>query len=341
VMAFYASLLRELKELVAEIDNRQPWCRELVWEQLFTIVGTQRNKYSGFFTPVLTDTMKEETVKLMDMEVLFLSFFLVLNSLPNLFFTLSPPDFMSDNNTENLRALLRRNAQDFFSSLRVSLNHYISENDRTRTENNENNPIVNQLHMLEIWSKELNNLPTEKKIAIWETCGNPKFLENYVNSSTTIEQIIKEWSLNFDSFKQTIKGFYECINSMRENGVLNDRFQPPTRTNQQDTNTGIDNITSYKKALSAPSRITEGKIPQRNNQNNNNKDNVSNSPGTRSNPSIQTLKHDSFRSINSKFERMGIREQDEMNSVQDEMIIVDDDTQKEKGKLNISNLLND
>jgi len=195
--------------------------------------------------------------------------------------------------------------------------------------------------MLEIWSKELNNLPTEKKIAIWETCGNPKFLENYVNSSTTIEQIIKEWSLNFDSFKQTIKGFYECINSMRENGVLNDRFQPPTRTNQQDTNTGIDNITSYKKALSAPSRITEGKIPQRNNQNNNNKDNVSNSPGTRSNPSIQTLKHDSFRSINSKFERMGIREQDEMNSVQDEMIIVDDDTQKEKGKLNISNLLND
>jgi len=272
--------------------------------------------------------MKEENVNLVDMEVLFLSFFLVLNSLPNLFYTMNPPDFMFDNNKEGLRSLLRRNAQDFFTSLRVSLNHYVSENDRQRMENNENNLVVNQLQMLEIWSKELNNLTSEKKMTIWESCGNPKFLENYVKSSTNIEQIIKDWSLNFENFKQTIKGFYDCINSLRENGILNDRFQPPRTNNNND----IDNITN-KRALSAPSRMYgDGKLLQRNNLNNNN-DYVT--PG-RSSPGFNTLKNDTLRNFNSKFERMGIREEEN----QDEMVIVDDDN-RDKSKLNISSLLND
>jgi hypothetical protein len=115
-LPFYASLLRELKSLVNEIDYQPNPIRGLVWAQLFVIVGTQQT-YDGAFGPVLRDTMSQPTVNLLDMEVLLISFFLIINRFPQILdgdltdVPLEP--------SEAQREELERQSQLFFAQFRT------------------------------------------------------------------------------------------------------------------------------------------------------------------------------------------------------------------------------
>jgi len=278
--------------------------------------------------------------------LLFLSFFLLLNTLPNVFNSLSPPDFINENNTENFRMFLRRNAQDFFTSHRISLNHYITENRPTDDNINGGNSVLNQLIMLEKWSQELNSLPSEKKIALWESCGNPRVLENFVKSTGNIDNVIKEWALNYDSFKQLISCLYDSINRMKEGGLLHDGFQsPPNRNRSQDNE--IDNISNYRKTFSAPSKMRFDGINRRNNSFGNNNPFNNGNISTRSTPDIRTLKRGNPGLFNprpeNKMEEMIIVDDDEnnnLNNLNNNNNNTNTNAKQKKSRLNISNLLN-
>lgn len=115
-LPFYASLLRELKSLVNEIDYQPSSIRGIVWAQLFTIVGTQQH-YDGLFGPVLRDTMSQTTVNLLDIEVLLISFFLIINRYPQIL-----DGDMTDvplEPSEGQSLELERQAQRFFSQFRT------------------------------------------------------------------------------------------------------------------------------------------------------------------------------------------------------------------------------
>lgn len=115
-LPFYASLLRELKSLVNEIDYQPSVVRGLVWAQLFAIVGTQQ-RYDGLFGPVLKDTMSQPSVNLLDIEVLLVSFLLVINRYPQIL-----DGDMTDvplEPSEAQREELEKQAQQFFAQFRT------------------------------------------------------------------------------------------------------------------------------------------------------------------------------------------------------------------------------
>jgi len=349
-MSFYASILRELEDYVALIDDCPSWSREIVWEQLFTIVGSDKRKFSGFFTPVLQDTMKETKVNLMDIEVMFLAFFLIINIFPEIFVSRVCPDFISVN-SESLRIMLRRNAQDLLSSIvRVTpQNNYRIENEGNRNviHINDDPPVINlndnithQLRMLEIWSNSLNNLPSDKKIIIWDYCGKPTFLQDYITSNNGIDIIIHEWSLNPEGCKSAINLLYNCISYLHENGIIprdipNDRSRnnSPSFNNFSNPRSpiSVDSV-GYKRAFSAPA----GKI---NNETfaHNNPNSLRDTPfilQANSSPSIITLPTEQrypYNSIKSQFERMEINDD----------VTMEDVDSCEKNKVAIQNLLND
>jgi len=113
--SFYSSMMIQLSALCWKIDQCPRQCREIIWGQLFVIVGVEKI-YDGFITPVLEDTIKNaDGVAVLDIEILFISFLLVMRLCPEILELREGIEFLNHKERENI---LEQNARDFFYFLR-------------------------------------------------------------------------------------------------------------------------------------------------------------------------------------------------------------------------------
>jgi len=290
-MPFYAALLKELSEYTNQVDKCPSPNREIIWEQFFTMVGYQENKFSGFFAPYLEGTMRSPKIKVSDIEILFLSFFLILKYIPDIFTSNFLPNYVPEDR-EILRNTLRRNAQTFFSSLRESMilvgsqkmklvtsewqnNHLlISEEQKNNTVSSFISDLsldmlssVHILLLIEHWAPKLNTLPREKKVAIWEACGKISMFDGFVEGFYNMEHYINNWGLNMEESKQEMSTLYKSIVKLHKLNILDDESFSPIyisdklreiMNNKPPSPTKLnylekDNLSNNKRAFSAPS----------------------------------------------------------------------------------------
>ena len=81
---FYKSLLSELQYVSSFIDICKPQAREIVWRQLFTLIGAKPLMCSKVFGPVLKAWAEAPTINLLAIELLYLSFAISLDNYPDL-----------------------------------------------------------------------------------------------------------------------------------------------------------------------------------------------------------------------------------------------------------------
>lgn len=87
---FYKSLLSELQYVSSFIDLCKPQSREIVWKQLFILLGAKPVLCSKVFGPVLKAWAEAPTINLLAIELLYLSFAISLDKNPDLIKDVSP-----------------------------------------------------------------------------------------------------------------------------------------------------------------------------------------------------------------------------------------------------------
>lgn len=80
---FYGALLMELKKFVKKIDHRSSTNREVVWMQLCSLVGMEKDT-SELFSPVLASTLNQKKMSILEIEIFYLTFLLVLIEFPTI-----------------------------------------------------------------------------------------------------------------------------------------------------------------------------------------------------------------------------------------------------------------
>lgn len=81
---FYKNLLSDLQYISVYIDQCRPNAREVVWEQLFVLLGAKPAACSKLFGPVLRAWAEAPTINLLAVELLYLSFAISLEKYPEL-----------------------------------------------------------------------------------------------------------------------------------------------------------------------------------------------------------------------------------------------------------------
>jgi len=228
-------LVRELQDFTSLIDKKDEWCRELVWNQLFVITGCNKRHYSASFRPVLLDTLSCMDVKVLDIEVLFLSFLLAIKLVPNLFTCDTKPTILTDEN--KLEQLLLNNATQFFRSFLISIHSLIDDTSSSFTPINQSREkniiqsdeklqeIIKAIFLLEKWVNTLSSLPEEKRKLIHERSGNLSVLEDFVKQGSSFGSVIRSWTVtDITKNKDSIVALYNAIVELHETGLLDDKI---------------------------------------------------------------------------------------------------------------------
>jgi len=306
-------------------------------------------------------------VKLLDIEVLFLSFFLMLKYIPDIFNCVRLPDYVPDD-LEELRATLCRNAQTFFTSLRISLKNETNISNQNYDGNNVVSSLMKnisistsqQFRMLEHWSLSLNSLPKEKKLIIWETSGKHSSFQKFVGEYN-MEHYINEWRNDIETHKQIIGDIYNSILKLYEIEVLKQEIYSPVyisqklremddfsggRNNQKLNN---DNLSDFKKVYSAP--IVNGSDEFNDSiqyvERSQSQEQKVNQSEVKQNPFRLFTNSENTRSaftiVKKEFEKMVIREENEEENIKEyEMVNIEEEetnNQKSSKKIDIANLL--
>ena len=87
---FYRNLLIELEHVASYIDQGKSRSREIVWRQLFTLLGAKPVVCSKPFEPVLKSWTESPTINLLAIELLYLAFATAFDRFPDLIKTRFP-----------------------------------------------------------------------------------------------------------------------------------------------------------------------------------------------------------------------------------------------------------
>eukprot|EP01129_Flabellula_baltica_P001528 TRINITY_DN1148_c0_g1_i1.p1 TRINITY_DN1148_c0_g1~~TRINITY_DN1148_c0_g1_i1.p1 ORF type:complete len:312 (+),score=60.15 TRINITY_DN1148_c0_g1_i1:37-936(+) len=200
-LGFYASLIRELKVVFAQIDKKE-WRRNLVWAQLFVLTGSEFQESFEPISPIIEETVQNGSeVNLKDLEILMLSCLLVLNQIPNLLTVSKTPRFFPDDPSK-LADLLKENAREFLSSLSQLLPLYLGTQKLDETINVDSVAIIVESKMIEFWQPELENLHVDIKQKIFDISGVPE-VSRFADGES-IGEIINEWKSDLDLNKVKI-----------------------------------------------------------------------------------------------------------------------------------------
>lgn len=82
-LPFHGALLKELKMMTRTVDKSSRKCRSFVWQQLFVLVGVEKEA-DDYFSDVLKSILEQEKMNLIEIEIMYLSFLLCLRLLPSL-----------------------------------------------------------------------------------------------------------------------------------------------------------------------------------------------------------------------------------------------------------------
>lgn len=82
-LPFHGALLKELKMMTKTVDKSSRKCRSFVWQQLFVLVGVEKEA-DDYFSDVLKSILDQEKMNLIEIEIMYLSFILCLRLLPSL-----------------------------------------------------------------------------------------------------------------------------------------------------------------------------------------------------------------------------------------------------------------
>eukprot|EP01087_Luapelamoeba_hula_P009712 TRINITY_DN2531_c1_g1_i1.p1 TRINITY_DN2531_c1_g1~~TRINITY_DN2531_c1_g1_i1.p1 ORF type:complete len:585 (-),score=80.46 TRINITY_DN2531_c1_g1_i1:56-1810(-) len=82
-LPFYTALLDDLRAMSEYADQLPPSCRDLIWAQLFELIGV-KHKCSNQFTPIINAWASSGVINILAIELLYLSFQLCIMAEPTL-----------------------------------------------------------------------------------------------------------------------------------------------------------------------------------------------------------------------------------------------------------------
>jgi hypothetical protein len=89
-LAFYAALLAELQAMAALVDPCPSIVREIIWEQVFLLIGVHPHRCETHLKPIIEAWLSSPTVNLLAVELLYISFVRALANHPDLLRAQSP-----------------------------------------------------------------------------------------------------------------------------------------------------------------------------------------------------------------------------------------------------------
>jgi len=182
-----------------------------MWEQLFVVVGCNRFGYSGLFKTVLDHTISDATIKLIDIEVIFLSFFLVVKNFPDILTLKYRPGYLPVDRIE-LRKMLENHAQSYFFYYQIALHNLNVDNNDVKSDIDKlyELEIEKKILMLQNWIPTLESLSLEHRILISKAYILPDFLNFYVEDSYHISKFIYHFS-NLKEYWEYLERLFEVL----------------------------------------------------------------------------------------------------------------------------------
>ncbi|PRP82245.1 hypothetical protein PROFUN_06257 [Planoprotostelium fungivorum] len=189
---FYSRLLQKLHTYAKSFDEGTPAARENVWTRLHSLMGSSKKnnegKSGGLFTPLLHQWLKESTINLFGLELLYVSF--VTSTSAN-----ADSNFGDSSNTV---------FTPWGNTIPASLY---------------------RLDLLKHWESKLEKLSVLHKKAIWNICEQMPFFSNYDPKS--FKKTLADWYLNPLMNATYITVLFGAIGYLKDTSVLKCDFCYP------------------------------------------------------------------------------------------------------------------
>ncbi|KAH3746143.1 hypothetical protein Pelo_12459 [Pelomyxa schiedti] len=101
-----------------------------------------------------------------------------------------------------------------------------------------------QLHMLQVWAKQLENLPATQKRSIWETCKLIPSFDRDANQFPSLEGTIAMWAINPLDHQESITTMFSALGYLSKYSMLQADFFSPTEGGIFGTNSHVNTTTS-------------------------------------------------------------------------------------------------
>ncbi|PRP84325.1 hypothetical protein PROFUN_07626 [Planoprotostelium fungivorum] len=189
---FYTRLLQKLHTYAKSFDEGTPAARENVWMRLHSLMGTPKKsvqeKTGGHFTPLLHQWLKEPTINLFGLELLYVSF------------------------VTSTSANADSNFGDSSDAVFTPWGNTIPA-------------ALYRLDLLKHWETKLEKLSAIHKKAIWGLCEQMPYFSNYDPKS--FKKTLSDWYLNPLMNATYITVLFGAIGYLKDTGVLKCDFCYP------------------------------------------------------------------------------------------------------------------
>lgn len=181
---FYSRLLQKLHTFAKSFDEGTPAARENVWTRLYSLMGTPKRmpQDGALFTPLLHHWLKETTINLFGLELLYVSFITSTSANADSNFGDSSTDTVFTPWGHTIPASLYR------------------------------------LDLLKHWESKLEKLSVLHKRAIWNACEQIPFFANFDPKS--FRKTLADWYLNPLMNATYITILFGAIGYLKETGVI-------------------------------------------------------------------------------------------------------------------------